>query len=55
MTIRCSTTSGLLAEIERYLATVDAFRAEGAEPTWANDETPPAWWLEEQLESPVRL
>jgi hypothetical protein len=33
-------TSALLAEIERYLATVDAFRAEGVEPTWADDEAP---------------
>jgi hypothetical protein len=47
--------STLVTEIERYLETVDAFRAEGAEPTWANDEAPPAWWLEEQLESPARL
>jgi hypothetical protein len=44
----------LLAEIERYLATVDVFRAEGAGPTWAKDETPPGWWLDEHL-STLRL
>jgi hypothetical protein len=27
----------LLDEVERYLAVVDAFRSEGAEPTWAEE------------------
>ena len=27
----------LVEEIERYLATVDAFRAAGCEPTWRGD------------------
>jgi hypothetical protein len=27
----------LFDEIERYLAVVDAFRSEGAEPTWAEE------------------
>ena len=26
----------LIEEIERYLAVVDAFRAEGAEPSWSD-------------------
>lgn len=39
----------LLEEIERYLAAIDAFRAEGAEPTWAEDEALPEWWLAEHL------
>ena len=28
----------LLDEIQRYLAVVDAFRAEGVEPVWADEE-----------------
>jgi|RhiMetdeSRZDD1v2_1073273.scaffolds.fasta_scaffold256340_2 hypothetical protein len=27
----------LLKEIERYLSVVDAFRSEGAEPTWTEE------------------
>ena len=37
----------LIGEIERYLAAVDAFRAEGVEPTWASDEAVADWWLGE--------
>jgi hypothetical protein len=28
----------LVREVERYLAAVEAFRAEGCEPVWATDE-----------------
>jgi hypothetical protein len=31
----------LVAEVERYLSTVDAFRREGCEPSWRR-ESPPA-------------
>jgi hypothetical protein len=34
-----SEVAELLVEVERYLAVVDAFRAEGAEPTWAEENT----------------
>jgi hypothetical protein len=37
----------LLREIAGYLGAVEAFRAEGVEPCWANDETLPEWWLAE--------
>lgn len=37
----------LIEEIGRYLAAVDVFRAEGAGPTWLDDEALPDWWLEE--------
>jgi hypothetical protein len=30
----------LLGEARRYLATVDAFRAEGCEPSWRQDQEP---------------
>jgi hypothetical protein len=31
---------GLLAEVERYLAAVDAFRAAGLEPEWLPEPVP---------------
>ena len=34
----------LLAEIERYLAAVATFRAEGCEPSWADDEALAGCW-----------
>jgi hypothetical protein len=33
--------AGLAAEVERYLATVDAFRAAGQEPRWLPEATSP--------------
>ena len=40
----------LLTEIERYLAAVEIFRAEGCQPAWANDEALVASW---RLEWPL--
>ena len=34
----------LVLEVERYVAAVEAFRAEGCEPAWADDEALPACW-----------
>jgi hypothetical protein len=31
-------TSDLMAEVRRYLNTVEAFRAEGSEPMWLTEE-----------------
>lgn len=39
----------LADEAGRYLAAVEAFRAEGAAPTWAPEQHPPDWWLREHL------
>lgn len=33
---------GLVSEIQRYLATVDVFRAEGCEPRWRTGSSVPA-------------
>jgi len=33
--------AGLLAEVERYLAAVDTFRAAGHEPTWLPESVSP--------------
>jgi len=33
--------AGLVGEVERYLAAVDAFRAAGQEPRWLPETTPP--------------
>ena len=43
-------TEALIDEIVRYLAAVDAFRAEACEPTWLPE---PAW--DRVDESPARL
>ena len=43
----------LMWEIERYLEAVRAFRAEGVEPRWLDDEALPDWWLEEMCPHPV--
>ena len=32
----------LVSQIERYLATVDFFRAQGCEPKWSNEDAPHA-------------
>jgi hypothetical protein len=32
--------SGLLAEVERYLAAIETFRAAGREPTWLPEPLP---------------
>jgi hypothetical protein len=40
----------LLAEIERHLAAVETFRAEGCEPAWADDEALTGSW---RLEWPL--
>ena len=37
-------TDELVAEIERYLAAVETFRAEGCEPAWADDEALTGSW-----------
>jgi len=34
--------TALILEVERYLAAVDAFRAEGLEPCWSPEGTAPA-------------
>lgn len=34
----------LYAEIERYLAAVETFRAEGCQPAWADDEALAGSW-----------
>lgn len=39
----------LADEARRYLAAVEAFRAEGAMPTWAPEQSPPGWWVREHL------
>jgi hypothetical protein len=39
----------LIEEAQRYLAAVDAFRAESAEPTWAREQALPGWWLAEWI------
>ena len=42
-------TDELVAEIERYLAAVETFRAEGCEPTWAAVEALSGSWRLEWL------
>ena len=40
--VHLSETEGeLIVEVERYLAAVDAFRAEGLEPRWSPEGTAP--------------
>ena len=42
-----STIVELMSEIDTYLEVVDAFRAVGAGPTWADDESLRWGWSEE--------
>ena len=39
----------LLDEVARYLAAVDAFRAEGCEPSWRREAADPAVTVEQFL------
>jgi hypothetical protein len=52
-TIRREDMALLEHEIEAYLTAVEAFRAEGAEPDWADDEALPDWWRAEWRPDPT--
>lgn len=42
--IRQEDVDDLMGEVERYLAAVERFRAEGCEPVWADDDALGDWW-----------
>jgi hypothetical protein len=47
--------TSLIAEVERYLAVVELFRAEGCNPDWAAEPSPPADEVRARLEAAATL
>jgi len=47
--------TSLIAEIERYLAAVELFRAEGCDPHWASEPSPVLDEVRARLEDAATL